>query len=77
MNDDARKNAKIAYTHQTEVSQGVDPASDPALEHQDLASGNSTDRNELNPELRTGQPNGRGPTTHDSLSTVSKGNTND
>jgi hypothetical protein len=59
------------YAHTASVTGVESERADPALEHQDTASGDATDRNEI--ELRRGRPGRHGPTTHDDTRIDRKG----
>lgn len=58
---------KGATQHQSTVT-GVSQGETAQTEHRDTADGNAEQRNELSP-----RGGGQGPTTHDSLKTVRKG----
>lgn len=61
------KNRDQAYRHQsTVVGTENDASTDPALEHQDPATGNAEQRNEI------ASDRGTGPSTHDDTRTTRK-----
>lgn len=62
---------KKAYDHTSSVTGSRDENADPATEHQDTASGNTRDRNEI--DARRGEPGPHGPSTHQDTSIDDKG----
>ncbi len=52
-----------AYEHRASVTGSSDDRNDPALEHQDTASGHTTGRNEI--DARRGEPDSHGPSPRD------------